>query len=69
LVILTANRQKTTRGFADVALAQNTAGLSALSWLIVILLAAVIIFGLLFYVKRMRRDTPSKKPDRGGFDR
>lgn len=52
-----------------MALAQNTAGLSALSWLIVILLAAVIIFGLLFYVKRMRRDTPSKKPDRGGFDR
>ncbi len=52
-----------------MALAQNTAGFSLLAWLIVALLAAVFIFGLIFYVKRMRRDRPTKEPDRGGFDR
>jgi prepilin signal peptidase PulO-like enzyme (type II secretory pathway) len=60
---------KDNKGFGDVALAQNTAGLSALAWLIVILMAAAIVFGLIFFVKRMRRESPSKKPDRGGFDR
>lgn len=52
-----------------MALAQNTASFSLLAWAIVALLAAVFIFGLIFYVKRMRRDRPSKGPDRGGFDR
>jgi preprotein translocase subunit SecY len=58
-----------TRESGEVVFAQSTAGLSALAWLIVALLAVIIIFGLIFYVKRMRRDTPTKKPDRGGFDR
>jgi hypothetical protein len=66
---LSGELSKDEEGVDEVALAQNTAGLSALAWLIVFLLAAVLICGLIFYVKRIRRDTPSKKPDRGGFDR
>jgi preprotein translocase subunit SecY len=72
LVILTINassRSITKGSSSKVALAQNTAGFSLLAWLIVALLAAVFIFGLIFYVRRMRRDRPTKEPDRGGFDR
>lgn len=50
-------------------LAQSTGGYNLLAMVVVLLLAAAFIFGLIFYVKRMRRDRPAKKPDAGGFDR
>jgi hypothetical protein len=70
LVILATTHQKIAKGvLMNVILAQMFAGFIILAWLIVLILACVFILGLIFYVKFIRRDPPSKKPDLGGFDR
>lgn len=48
---------------------QSAGAFNLLTLAVVLLLAVIFIFGLIFYVKRMRKHTPSKKPDLGGFDR